>query len=629
MAKRTPESYELLGNHIEEPAPDSAANISSKMEEYREYLENFTVEQLHGIRTCLGFEFKKGNKDALVSAILGFLSSLEDRGQFEKWFASLPTYLSRAIEEASFKGYVDAELVQKLTGESVFVETRSFYYERYRINPNLKLGIFDLYLNYTRALLFMKPLFRRLMASFLPIPPQYTICPDTERESQGWSAAETLSESMPLLLRSIAALLEDHSNHDKILRRGLKKGTIRRLRARSAFPSFPVGSKIGADSIDLITRFLMIDPQQSSTCGTKDVRDFIKEVVTTFFVVPPSGQIISHYALIDSSFEYSVLLPHVSKGRGPRLRRSFFDHFPPARSIFYQMVKIMAESGGWYDVNAAAESVRMQALPFTIFRYDYGTSELIVKGEKLILPEEGTIEVDAWEKGFVPDIYLSHALITRPLLKGYCYLMASLGLLEIEEEEPEKLLVKNEKRLPISPFEGLSWVRVTSFGAWCFGTSQDKPELRRVQYEAIADRELPLVTYRGQSLECKVFLERIGAPIGEDRFRISEASFIRNCRNIAEIEYQIDEFKRLIAREPAGHWEELFSRIRERARLFEDQEPCVMIRLPEDRELRRLFLEEKKLSSLVVRAEGGRIVVPQRNYKKLRKALEEFGVLKE
>jgi len=628
MAKRTPESYELLGNRIEEPAPDSAVDISPKMEEYREYLESFTVEQLHGIRTCLGFEFKKGNKDALVSATLGFLSSLEDRDHFEKWFASLPTYLSRAIEEASFKGYVDVALVQKLAGESVFVGTRVSYYERYRINPNLKLGIFDLYVNYKRTLLFMKPLFRRLMASFLPIPPQYTIRPDTEREPRGWSAAETLSESMPLLLRSIESFLEDHSNHDKILRRGLNKGTIKELRKSSAFPSFPVGSKTGTDSIDLITRFLMIDPEQSAACGTKDVRDFIREVVTTFFVAPPSVQIISHYLLIDSSFEYSVLLPHVSKGLGPRLRRSFFDHFPPARSIFYQMVKIMAESGGWYDVNAAVESVRMQALPFTIFRHDYGTSELIVKGEELILPE-GTIGVDAWEKGFVPDIYLSHALITRPLLKGYCYLMASLGLLEIEEEEPEKLLVKNQRRLPISPFEGLSWARVTSFGAWCLGTSQDKPELRQVYYEAIADRELPLVTYRGQSLECKVFLERIGAPIGEDRFRISEASFIRDCRNIAEIEHRIDEFKRLIAREPAGHWEELFSRVRERARLFEHEEPCVMIRLPEDRELRRLFLEEKKLSSLVVRAEGGRIVVPQRNYKKLRKALEEFGVLKE
>lgn len=627
MAKRTPESYDLFGNPIEEPLPDSAVEISPTMEEYREYLENFTVEQLHGIRTCFGFEFTKGKKHALVSTTLGFLSSLEDRDHFKEWFASLPPYLSRAIKEASFKGYVDVGLVQKLSGASVLVGTRFSYYERYRINPDLRLGIFDVYVNHERKLLFMKPRFRKLMASFLPMPPQYTIRPDTERDSRGWSAAETLSESMPLLLRSIESVIKDHGNHDKILRRGLNKGTIKELRAGSAFPSFPVGSKTGADSIDLITRFLMIDPEQSAACATKDVRDFVKEMVTTFFVLPPSGQIISHYLLIDSSFEYSVLLPHVSKRRGPRLQRSFFDHFPPARSIFYQMVKIMAESRGWYDVNDAVESIRMQALPFTIFRYDYGTSELIVKGEELILPE-GTIEVDDWEKGFVPDIYLGHVLITGPLLKGYCYLMASLGLLEIEENEPEKLLVKNEKHLPISPFEGLSRVRVTPFGAWCLGISPEKPELRQVHYEAIADRELPLVTYRGQSLECKVFLERIGAPIGEDRFRITEASFIRDCRNAAEIEHRVDEFKRLIAREPARHWEELFSRVRQRARLFAHQEPCVMIQLPEDRQLRRLFLEEKKLSSLVVRAEGGRIVVPQQNYRKLRKALEDFGILK-
>ena len=141
-------------------------------------------------------------------------------------------------------------------------------------------------------------------------------------------------------------------------------------------------------------------------------------------------------------------------------------------------------------------------------------------------------------------------------------------------------------------------------------------------------QELPLVTCRGQSLECKVFLERIGDPIGEDRFRISEASFIRDCTSPEDIERRIGEFHRLIAKDPAEHWEELFSRIRERARLFEQEEDCVMIQLPEDRELRRLFLEEKKLASLVLRAEGGRIVVKRKNYKKLRKALEAYGVLK-
>lgn len=52
-----------------------------------------------------------------------------------------------------------------------------------------------------------------------------------------------------------------------------------------------------------------------------------------------------------------------------------------------------------------------------------------------------------------------------------------------------------------------------------------------------------------------------------------------------------------------------------------------MITLPPDPELRRIFLEDKKLSSLAVRAEGGRIVVANKNYAKLLKALEGYGVL--
>ena len=63
-----------------------------------------------------------------------------------------------------------------------------------------------------------------------------------------------------------------------------------------------------------------------------------------------------------------------------------------------------------------------------------------------------------------------------------------------------------------------------------------------------------------------VFLERTGDRIGEDRFRVSEASFVCACNSPTDIEHRIDEFHRLIATEPAGHWEELFSRIRQRAR---------------------------------------------------------------
>lgn len=626
MAKRKKEQTDLFGNPIEEPTPDPTVYISPKLEKNRGYMDTFTVEELHQIRKCLGFDFKKGKKDELVSATLGFLSFLEKEEHFNEWFESLPPYLSRAIEEATFKGYIDAEEVERMSGKAVAPKKRSYYYEFQPKNLNLRLGIFVLYRNYDLKLLFMNPFFRMFMSSLLPARPHYTISPCAEQGLSGWSAVETLSESMPLLLKSIDRLLEDTSRHEKILRRGLNKRDIKELRKSSAFPSFPLGVKTGIDPIELITRFLMIDPEHLKLSRTTDVRDFIKTLVTGFFTIPQSRKIVSYYGRLALSFEYSVLCPHVSKGRGPRMTRFFFSPHPRARSLFYQILTLMAKSESWFNVDEVAEGIRMQALPFSILKNDYDASELLVKGEELHL-SEGIIKINSWEKGFIPDIYLHHPLITKPLLKGYCYLMASLGLLEIEEEEPEKLLKAGGKFSPISPFEGLRRVRTTPFCAWCLGLSKEKPELREVSYEAIADRELPLVTYRGQSLECKVFLERIGDPIGEDRFRISEASFIRECTSPEDIEDRIVEFHRLIAKDPAEHWGELFSRVRERAQLFAHEESCMMIQLPEDRELRRLFLEEKKLFSLVVRAEGGRIVVKHRNYKKLRKALEEYGVL--
>ncbi|MEX2443607.1 MAG: hypothetical protein WD492_08380 [Alkalispirochaeta sp.] len=621
------ENTDLFGNPIPEPAPDLATLISPEMEQYREHLDSFTVEQLHRIRQSFGFEFKKGNKDALVSATLGFLSLLQQNEYFEEWFASLPSYLSMALTEATFKGYIEAEPVEEAADAPVSAGREIYYSDYHRTNPALRLGIFDLYRNYGRTLLFMHPLFRRIMSTLLPAPPQYSVSPCEQQDVSGWSAADTLSESMPLLLKSLEPLLSHNGRHEKILRRGLTKTEIKELRKSSAFPPFPVGAKTGMDPIGLIAQFIMIDPEQMENYPATDVRDFIKESVTRFFVVPPSGEVRSHYLLVDSCLEFSALCPHLSRGPGPRRYGSPFYRRPPARTIFYQLLKAMAESGSWYSMDEAAESIRMQGLSFTILRDDHSAPKLILKGDALRLPE-GTIQNDRWSDGFAADAYLNHHLIAKPLLKGYGYLMASLGVLEIEEIEPDQLLEKKGKLSPLSPSDGLARVRITPFGAWCLGVSQEKPELSEVHYEAIADRELPLVTYRGQSLECKVFLERIGDPIGEDRYRVSEASFIRDCSAPVDIEHRIGEFHRLIAEEPAGHWEELFSRVRERARLFELEETCVMIQLPQERALRRLFLEDAKLASLVIRAEGGRIVVRQRDYKKLRTALEAYGVLK-
>jgi hypothetical protein len=601
-------------------------NILPGLEQFREAVGSLTVEELQASRRCFGFDFTKGKKAALVSAVLEFLSFGGSEENFHEWIGELPSWLAMAIKETAFFEFIDPQQVSLSVDKPVLVKHRYYHRGHYEINPDLRLGIFELYQRYGILLLYMKPQFRAIFSRLLPKPRKFGIGPCEQQNHAGWSAADTLSESMSLLLKSINRLTADPRKHEKILRRGLNKGEIKELRRSSAFPAFPLGSKWGTDPIDLIIRFLIIDPDHASSAPMGDEMDYLKQLVCTFFIFPESGRIVKHNNYLDSTYEFTVLSPHLANLPGTN-RYDFDMHpFPPSRTIFHQLISIMAKSGSWFKMEELAGSIQMQNLPFFLPGKRDVNPVMVLKGEELLVPQ-GRIQADEWEKGFRVDWYLKHLLVTRPLLRGYCYLMASLGLLEIAEEEPEKPLKKRGKMVPISSFDSLAYARITPFGAWCLGISEEKPEPAKVCYEAIADRDLPLVTCRGHSLECKIYLERIGEPLGEERYRISEASLIRECKSMEEITSRINDFHRLVADEPAAHWKDLFSRVRQRAELFQNPKRCFMIHLPADKELRRLFLEDKKISSLVTRAEGGRIVVEEKNYQKLRKALETFGFL--
>ena len=80
----------------------------------------------------------------------------------------------------------------------------------------------------------MQPLFRSLLFSLLPSPPRYWVTPCSDPEFSGGSAEETLSESMPLLLKAIDQLIDDRSRHEKILRWGLNTTDIKELRKSNA-----------------------------------------------------------------------------------------------------------------------------------------------------------------------------------------------------------------------------------------------------------------------------------------------------------------------------------------------------------------------------------------------------------
>jgi hypothetical protein len=218
--------------------------------------------------------------------------------------------------------------------------------------------------------------------------------------------------------------------------------------------------------------------------------------------------------------------------------------------------------------------------------------------------------------------------------------MASLGILEITEKTPSKTLLKNDKAdklLVISPYDSLDCVRITQFGKWCLDLITEKPAAAKNKYEAIADKELLLVTVKGDSLAITLYLDAIGSKLGANRWRISYASFIRGCETKEDIEERIETFKRLIDKTPSPQWEKLFTSALNFCGFFSASKIDAFVysfnqnaeAMKDDTVSQMLdeIFRDPKLRGIAMRGEGGMLIVPVKNKTNFLNILREHGVL--
>jgi hypothetical protein len=308
----------------------------------------------------------------------------------------------------------------------------------------------------------------------------------------------------------------------------------------------------------------------------------------------------------------------------------------PSRRGFKQILLDIAQDGRRFDADKLAARIPLSGEPFNFIEPRF-EGDLKIRADTLKI-DGMQFKKEEWED-FHPRGYLRQGLLVRPLFKAYCYLFAALGLLSITQEESPDTLTLREKTGPLSPYDSLKTVQITPLGQWCLGLRADPPAQPIRRCEAIADQELFLVTVKGDSLERKLYLDSIGRKLGEERWRISPASFIAGCRDREEIQERIMRFKTLIDANPAPHWTGLFERVLSRAGLFDHgEEDFLVFRLPEpkkgkglasqreNRTLMEELLGDRDLASIIFRAEGKMFLVPKRNSRKFFALLEEHGI---
>jgi hypothetical protein len=622
---------------IKTMTPLDLPSKKQRARKYSDYLRRLTMEILRKYYPVFLGKKPLGQKKDEVIPELAAAMVFADEKAFGEWFFGFPVLTQNLLYRLAFDNLVPVKKLETEFGLSLIYEVSSYGWEKkWCFHNELGLSFLDVYNQCGQAYTVLPYAIWTVLMDWL-VPP-----PDLNLEScalggvndavpSPWNNSAGIADSLPLLYEAMEELFSFMSPPNSPFRciRGFKKKDAEQLRTSSGFKPFDMpgipGKEIKAsdlvpDSADLTARFIL-SMKNFSIARPEDGQTEVKKLTEDFFdedsrykgyANPPDRH----------SLELNVLFDHISKGQEYSL--NYGDGLPSSRRILRTILEYCAKDGRTFEADRVTSFIYRTRQNFTFFPEGV---ERYIKFKAASITIDELTYADKYYDEFYPNGIMTYPLLLAPLFKAYCYLFAALGVLEITQQMPPLSRIQGEKKRPLSPYDSLKTFRVTELGKWCLGLTEKRPKRPKAEYQAIADRELLLVTVQGSSLERTVYLDKIGRKLGPDRWRISPDSFITGCVNKKQIEDRVNKFKDLIDPEPAPHWSALFEKVVNRSGLFDETLNDMLIyRLPSNQNIAEELLRNTEFRSLVYRAEGGLLIVPRENRKKFFAVLNKHGI---
>ncbi|MDR0494995.1 MAG: hypothetical protein LBG95_05140 [Treponema sp.] len=596
--------------------------LKERQKEFAASLEAYTVELLRNVYKSLIGKAPLVKKAELIQMLTSALI-FEAEDSFRQWFDFLPSLTQNVLTRLMFTEFLPVSVLEEEFNKVFLVKDGGYSWNRrLRLSENLNLDFLSLDRCNGNYALGLPEFLRKAFSGWLEPPPEIDIANCVSEEAgPGWDNSQLIADSYPLLCDAVKQLFAGFPDAEKEkAAKGFNKKQRAELRDSSGFLDFDMDHAYCPDSMDLALRF-MLCMKNFNPLRPQDAHDDIREIVTRFFSADSRYKKSWFYP--DRNYlEVNVCIDHLGKTQG--YYPDYDDQLPLSRKSFHEILVEIAKDGRRFDTDKLAEHIKAAAKKFSFCGRDFERS---LKIKASMLDAGGiTYSCDSYDDFRVMGI-LRYDMLVRPLLKAYCYIFAALGLLEITQQMPSLALTKAAKKFPLSPYDSLKTIRITQFGLWCLGLSSKKPPKPSHEYQAIADKELLLVTVQGISLERTLYLNKIGVKLGEDRWRVSPASFIAGCESTKQIEDRIARFKTLIDPAPAPHWLELFDKAVSRAGLFgRHRNDMLVYSLPENQKITEELLWDPELKGIALRAEGGMLLVPAKNQKKFFALLSEHGI---
>jgi len=220
-------------------------------------------------------------------------------------------------------------------------------------------------------------------------------------------------------------------------------------------------------------------------------------------------------------------------------------------------------------------------------------------------------------------------LASEPLLKGFAFFLAALGLAEIAYTKPKHENFSRPRRAYLTPFDGLLGVRLTPLGEFVFGKrddyqiAEDAPPHAAVVLDATRLLAFCPDVDPLTELALKQFMETLSP----GHYRMTHKSLLGGCASRRELEARIGLFRRVISETPPAIWERFFESTLSRISPLAPEPERVVLKIDGDEEMRRLFAVDPVLRKHSLKVEGLRIAVLRSEMKTIAKRLEHFGYL--
>jgi hypothetical protein len=223
--------------------------------------------------------------------------------------------------------------------------------------------------------------------------------------------------------------------------------------------------------------------------------------------------------------------------------------------------------------------------------------------------------------------FYGQKLIQWPILRAHLFLFAAWGLLDLVCEEPN---CKGIGYTCDSPYDGVRYIRLTPLGAYVLGyTDEYESEITQPFELELSDDVLSILLTAGDMELASRAIASFARPVGSKRFQTNADMFLQDCNTAKDLKQKIDLFSTLFPGDLPSNWQTFFKELSQKANPLTEEEFLVFSINPNDQKLLQLLAQDEKIRELCSKAEGYRILVRTKDFKRLQKLLRAYGYLVE